>query len=108
MGHGTHSSPNGLWWCSIRSPCKHIASFRGSSAHGDRNILGIPCIRVRASGIRNAHQRLVVIVIPPVAHIDRLLRVGGVGERRDGERWDRPGGGVCRERGGVGEPDDGG
>jgi hypothetical protein len=62
----------------------------------------------RAFGIRNAHQRLVFIVIPTVTHIDGLLGVGGVGESRNRESWDRPSGGVSRERSGVGEPNDGG
>ena len=103
-----HSSPNGLWWYGVRSPCGHIPSSRGSITHGDSNTLGIPCVWVGAVGIRNAHQRLVGIVIPTVTHIDSLLGIGGVGEGRDGESRDRPSRSVSRERRGVGEPNDGG
>ena len=109
VARGTrHSPPNGQWWCSVWSACKHIPSSRSSAAHGDRNSLGIPRIRVGALRIRNAHQRLVLIVIPTVTHIDGLLGIGRVGESRDWESWDRPSWGVCRERSGVGEPNDGG
>ena len=103
-----HSSPNGLWWYGVRSPCQHIPSSRGGTTHGDSDALGIPCVWVGALGIRNAHQRLVGIVIPTVTHIDCLLGIGGVGESRNGESRDRPSRGVSRERSGVGEPNDGG
>jgi hypothetical protein len=46
-------------------------------------------------------------VIPTVAHIDGLLRVGGVSESWDGESRDRPSRGVLRERCGVGKPNNG-
>jgi len=100
------SSPNGLWWFNVRFPSKHVPPSRSSTAHGNSRT-GIPCIRVGAFGIRNAHQRLVVIVIPAVTHIDGLLGISGVGESRDGESWDRASWGVRRERSGVGEPNDG-
>ena len=111
VARGTgHSSPDGLWWygVSVRSPCKNLPSPRASTACGDSDTIGVPCVRVGALRIRNAHQRLVGIVIPTVTHIDSLRGISGVGERRDGERGDRPSGCVSRERGGVGEPNDGG
>ena len=103
-----HSSPDGLRWYGVWSSRRNIPSSRASTACGDSNPIGIPCVWVGALGIRNAHQRLVGIVIPTVTHIDSLRGIGGVGESRDGKSGDRPSGCVRRERSGVGEPNDGG
>ena len=100
-------SPNGLRWRGEWFSCKYLPPSRGSIAHGNSSVLGIPCIWVGAFRIRNAHQRLVVVVVPTITHIDGLLGISGVGESRGGECWDGPSGGVSRERGGIGEPDDG-
>ena len=103
-----HSSSDGLWWDGVRSPCKNLPSSCASTACGDSDTIGIPCVRVGALGIRDAHQRLVGIVIPTVTHIESLRGISGVGESRDRESGDRPSGCVSRERSGVGEPNDGG